>query len=130
LLERATLGYLNAVNASVAARGRLDLWRGVALNAGARVALAPLDAGCGLFSSLSEGPCTNSAWDHALFALAELGVEGRTRGGFVWRTDFGLGGLLARGAGSCRSSNGLPCQVDAGGVGLIATQHVTLGYAF
>lgn len=84
------------------------------MNAGARLSLAPLDSGCGLFASLGEGLCTHSTWDHALFALGEFGVEGRTRGGLVWRTDFGLGGLLARGAGSCRSSNRLPCQVDSG----------------
>lgn len=126
----ATLGYFEGLDASASARYRLHLGHTVALTLGGRVAVAPLRNGCSAFA-LAACDDGVSTWKHAVFGTIEPGIEGRTTWGLSWRAGFGLGGLLGRDAGSCRTvgAAATPCQIK-GKVGVVSTQLVTLGYAF
>jgi len=121
----ATLGYRGGVNASLAVRGRLHLGDAVALTLGARGALQSLNRIC--WGECSEG---FQEWDHSLFAGGELGVEGRSEGGFMWRVQAGVSGMLAQGSGSCTNQGASPCYVVDAHASAFITQELTLGYAF
>ena len=120
-----TLGYFGGLNASLAARGRLHLGDAVALTLGASSALLPLNRIC-------WGECTEGEqhWSHALFGGGELGVEGRTEAGFMWRAQAGFWGLLAHGGASCTNDGAYPCYVSDQRPGVVITQELTLGWAF
>ena len=124
-----TLGYLGGINVSVAARGRLHLGHAIALTLGARAAWLPLDDFCG-FTIDTE--CDQKRhWSYALFGGGEFGIEGRTQAGFMWRAQGGLWGLLAHGGGTCQvSTPALNCSAGEPQPGVVATQEVTLGWAF
>lgn len=121
----ATIGYLGGVNASLAARGRLHLGDAVAVTLGARSALLPLNSIC--WGECSEG---QQHWDRALFGGGELGVEGRSEAGFIWRAQAGVWGLLAQGGASCTPDGAYPCYVSDARPGVVITQELTLGWAF
>jgi hypothetical protein len=120
-----TLGYLDGINATLAARGRLHLGDAVALTLGARSALLPLSRIC--WGECQEGM---QHWDRALFGGGELGVEGRSEAGFFWRAQVGFWGLLARGGASCTPDGSSRCSVSDLPPGVFITQELTLGAAF
>ena len=120
-----TIGYLGGINASLAARGRQHLGDAVALTLGARGALLPLDRIC--WGECQEGL---QHWDHALFGGGELGVEGRTDAGFMWRAQAGLWCLLHRSGASCTSVSGYPCYVSDLRPGVVVIGELALGWTF
>ena len=127
----ATVGDLDGLNATLAMRGRLHLGHAVALTLGPRGVLLPLEKGCG-FSFGEDDDCKQTQrWSRAFFAGGDLGVEGRTEAGFMWRAQAGLWGLLAHGGGSCTPvGSALSCSVMNPQPGVVATEEVTLGWAF
>jgi hypothetical protein len=128
----ATLGYLDGINGSLAARGRLHLGHAVALTLGARGAHLPLDDDCWFdFGQTADSCDQNRRWKHAFFGGGELGVEGRTEAGFMWRAQVGLWGLLGHGGGVCRTTgSAMDCAVPALTPGVVFTQELTVGWAF
>lgn len=125
----ATFGYLDGINASLAARGRLHLGHAVALTLGPSVALLPLHDACAL--SFGEVCKQQRHWGHALFGGGEIGVEGRTEAGFVWRAQAGFWGLLAHGDGTCKAAApSLSCSARNLQPGVVQTEEVTVGWAF
>jgi hypothetical protein len=127
-----TFGYLDGINGSLGARGRLHLGHAVALTLGASVALLPLDETCWFdFGQAPEGCEEKRHWEHAFFAGGEWGVEGRSEAGFVWRVQAGYWGLLAHGPGTCRASDAaLGCPAANPQPGVVLTQELSLGWAF
>jgi hypothetical protein len=127
-----TFGYLDGINASLGARGRLHLGHAVALTLGASVALLPLDETCWFDFGLTPEGCEQKRhWDHAFFAGGGGGVEGRTEAGFMWRVQAGFWGLLAHGQGTCRAiGSALGCSVANPQPGVVVTQELSLGWAF
>ena len=123
-----TLGYFFALNASLAARGRLHLGHAVALTLGARAAMLRVDD-CSLSRT---GDCEQwRHWDRGFFASGELGIEGRTEAGFMWRAQAGIWGLIAHGGGTCSTSDPtLGCSAGDPQPGLFITQELTVGWAF
>jgi len=120
-----TIGYFGSVNASLAARGRLHVGDAVALTLGARSSLLSLNRIC--WGECAEG---NQEWDQSLFLGGELGVEGRSETGFMWRVQAGLSGMLVEGRGSCTNQGAYRCSVQEPTPGPLITQELTLGYAF
>lgn len=127
----ATVGELDGLNATLALRGRLHLGHAVALTLGPRGALLPLEKACGLSFGEDNDCKQTQRWGRAFLAGGDLGVEGRTEAGFMWRAQAGLWGLLAHGEGSCTPVGSAPsCSVTNPQPGVVATEEVTLGWAF
>jgi len=126
-----TVGYTFGINASLAARLRLHLGHAVALTLGGRAAMLPLDAGgCWI---AGEGHCEEPvrSWDEAYFGAGELGVEGRTTLGFMWRAQIGYWGVLGHGHGTCRIPfSAVGCAAGDPPAGGFVTQELVLGWAF
>lgn len=123
-----TVGYTVGVNASLAARLRWHLGHAVALTLGGRAALLPLDDACGFFEDHCEQV---RRWEEAYFGGGELGVEGRTRAGFMWRAQVGYWQLLAHGPGTCRIPfSKLGCSAGDPPESSFVTEELVVGWAF
>lgn len=132
-----TVGYLFGVNAALSARGRLHLGHAVALTLGGRAAIAPVsEGGCwlvdeGLDSLGDPENCPENHWSRAFFAGPELGVEGRSERGFIWRTGLGVMRELARGGYSCTQHFSGACFAATDNIpGTVITTFITLGHSF
>jgi hypothetical protein len=125
-----TFGYLDGINASVVARGRLHLGHALALTLGARGALLPLSNTCWFDFGQSSESCTQKQhWEHTFFGGGELAIEGRSEAGFIWRAGFGFWGLVAHGDGSCtRGAAALSCSTEPS-PGVVQTEELALGWA-
>jgi len=128
----ATFGYLDGINASLAARGRLHLGHAVALTLGVRGARLPLEHGCGF--AFGEGSAACKQIDHfgqTLFVGGEYGIEGRTEAGFMWRVHGGFWGMVGHGDGTCKPiAPSLGCSVEDLRPGVVGIEEVSLGWAF
>ncbi len=130
-----SLGYLNGLDASLSARGRLHLGHAVALTLGARTLLVPFEDTCFLDFGMSDSDdrCSEHRhWSNTLFAGGELGIEGRSESGFTWHAGFGFFGLAAHGAGTCQPdwrSASMPCVAGPVRPGVVQTMDIALGWA-
>lgn len=102
LSATATFGYLSGHQISIAPRLRLELAQSVALMAAPRLINRRFEHGAS-DCPLLHGPCLGQSreWQHSFWGGGDVGIEGRTGAGFVWRLHVGTIGLLTQRADVC-----------------------------